>query len=129
MSFTATWMELEIIILSEINKKERQAPQDTTYVWNLKYDTNDLINETEIDREQTCGCQRKEGWGRNGVGFGDQQMQTDMYRMDKQQGLVVQHRELYLISFDKSHNVKECEKDVFICMSESLCYTSEISTL
>ena len=30
------------------------------YMWNLKYDTNELICETETDpqtREQTCGCQ------------------------------------------------------------------------
>ena len=31
-------------------------------MWNLKYDTNELIYETETDskrhREQTCGCQR-----------------------------------------------------------------------
>ena len=31
----------------------------------------------------------------------NQQMQTSAYRMDKQQGCTVQHRELYLISCDK----------------------------
>ena len=31
----------------------------------------------------------------------DQQMQTIMYRMDKQQGPTVEHRELYSISCDK----------------------------
>ena len=33
--------------------------------------------------------------------FWDCQMQTSMYRMDKQQGPTVQHRELYSISYDK----------------------------
>ena len=36
MPFTATWMDLEIIILIE---RERQIPYDITYMWNLKYDT------------------------------------------------------------------------------------------
>ena len=39
MSFAATWMQLEIIILSEV-KSERQIPYDITYIWNLKYDRN-----------------------------------------------------------------------------------------
>ena len=44
MPFTATWMDLEIIILIE---RERQIPYDITYMWNLKYDTNELIYKTE----------------------------------------------------------------------------------
>ena len=46
--FAATWMDLEIIKLSEVSQKEeRYIPSDITYMWNLKYDTNDLIYETE----------------------------------------------------------------------------------
>ena len=48
MPFAATWMDLEIIILSE-SKSERQIPYDISYMWNLKYDTNELIYETETD--------------------------------------------------------------------------------
>ena len=51
MSFAATWIDLEIIILSEVNQKERQIPYDITYMWNLKYDTNELIYETETDSQ------------------------------------------------------------------------------
>ena len=51
--------------------------------------------------EQTCGCQGGEGWGRDGLGVWDQQMQTIIYKMDRQQGLTVQHRELYSMSYDK----------------------------
>ena len=39
-------MDLEIIILSK-SDRERQIPYDTTYMWNLKYDTNGLIYKTE----------------------------------------------------------------------------------
>ena len=44
MSFTATWMDLEIIILSEV--RERQISYDITYMWNpKKNDTNELIHK------------------------------------------------------------------------------------
>ena len=35
--------------------RERQIPYDITYMWNLKYDTNELIYNREVDshREQT----------------------------------------------------------------------------
>ena len=42
MPFAATWMDLEIIILSK-SDRERQIPNDITYMWNLKYSTNVLI--------------------------------------------------------------------------------------
>ena len=44
------------------SERKRQIPQ-VTYTWNLKYDTNELIYETEMDpqSEQTCSC-----WGRGG---------------------------------------------------------------
>ena len=29
------------------SERERQIPYDITYMWNLKYDTNELIYETE----------------------------------------------------------------------------------
>ena len=39
MPFAATWMQLEILILGEVNQKKRQIPYDITYMWNLKYRT------------------------------------------------------------------------------------------
>ena len=47
--FVATWVDLEITILSEVSQKERQIPYDITYMWNLKYDTSEPIHETETD--------------------------------------------------------------------------------
>ena len=49
MPSAATWMDLEIIILSKV--RQRQIPHDIIYMWNLKYDTNELIYETEIDSQ------------------------------------------------------------------------------
>ena len=37
LPFAATWMDLEIIILSEVKSdRERQISYDVTYTWNLK---------------------------------------------------------------------------------------------
>ena len=47
MPFAATWMDLEIIILSEVS--QRKIPYDITYMWSLNYDTNEPIYETETD--------------------------------------------------------------------------------
>ena len=40
-------MDLEIILLSEVS--QRQRSHDITYMWNLKYDTNEPIYETETE--------------------------------------------------------------------------------
>ena len=67
-----------------------------TSMCNLKYDTNEHITkqkQTHSHREYTCDCQGRGGWGegRTGLGVWDQQMQTIIYRMDKQQDPTVQH--------------------------------------
>ena len=36
MPFATTWLDLEIIILSEVSQKTRQLSYDITYMWNLK---------------------------------------------------------------------------------------------
>ena len=69
-------------------------------MWNLTYDTNESMKQTHRHREQTVA--KGEGaWGKGGLGDWCQQMQAIIYRMDKQQGPTVQHRELYSVSYDK----------------------------
>ena len=58
MPFAATWMGLEIVILSEVNHTEKEIPYNTTYVWNLKYNTNQHIYETKPDSQ----IQRTDLW-------------------------------------------------------------------
>ena len=41
----AIWTELKMIISR--SKSERQPLYDITYMWNLKYDTNEPVCETE----------------------------------------------------------------------------------
>ena len=44
--------DLDIIILKRSKSdRERQIPYDITCMWNLKYDTNKLIYETETDSQ------------------------------------------------------------------------------
>ena len=81
MSFTARWMQLDTIILSKLSQKENNKyhmrnmvfpymwNMDSTYkeyriqnlykgiyrfpyMWNLKYDTNELNYETEIEQNR-----------------------------------------------------------------------------
>ena len=61
-------------------------------MWNLKYDTNEPIYKTETDSQTQRAdlvAEGEEGWERDGLGVWNQQMQTIIYRMDKQQGPTV----------------------------------------
>ena len=49
MPYAATWMDLQMFILIEV--RQIQISYDITYMWNLKYDTNELIYETETDSQ------------------------------------------------------------------------------
>ena len=68
--FAATWMGLEITILSEVSQKKRQIPYDITDMWHLQYDTNDCICETETEpgTENRQVIAKGEGDGR-GLGW------------------------------------------------------------
>ena len=55
-------------------------------------------------------------------------MQTIIFRMDKQQGPTVYHRELYLLHCDKSIMGKSMKNKKYICIAESLCCTAGINT-
>ena len=51
MPFAATWMQLEILRLSEVSQKEKDKYQMITHMWNLIYRTNEL-KQTHRHREQ-----------------------------------------------------------------------------
>ena len=53
MSSAATWLGLEIMILSELSQTEKiQVSYDITYMWNLKKkDINELIYKIEINSQ------------------------------------------------------------------------------
>ena len=49
LPFSATWIQLEIIIPSYVNQKEKDkyCIYAITYMWNLNYDTNGPIDKRE----------------------------------------------------------------------------------
>ena len=56
-------MDLEIYHTKWSQREERDKNRDITYMWNLKYNTNDLIYETETyrHRKQTYDYQSGKG--------------------------------------------------------------------
>ena len=62
MPFAATWMDLEMIILSEVSQTERQISFDIAYMQNLKkrIQMNLFTKQKQIHRhkKQTYGYQR-----------------------------------------------------------------------
>ena len=66
--------------------------------------------QTHRHREQACGCQRGVGWRRDAVGGWYQQMQTIIYRVDKQ-GTTIMHREpdlVFVINRSGKEHETEC---------------------
>ena len=63
MPFAATWMELETLILSEVNQKEKDKYHMVSHIWNLIFGTNETFHRKENHGhgENTRGCQRGEG--------------------------------------------------------------------
>ena len=49
--FAAKWMDLEIIILSEVSQKEKDKYHMISHMWNLKYGTNEPIYKPETDSQ------------------------------------------------------------------------------
>ena len=56
MSFAATWMDLEIIILSEESQKEEDIPYDITYMGTLNTTQMNLpTKQIHTHRKQSYG--------------------------------------------------------------------------
>ena len=52
MPFTATWMDLEIITLSEVSQTEKDKYHMILLICRIfKNDTNELVYKTEIDSQ------------------------------------------------------------------------------
>ena len=62
LAFSGTWMDIEIIILNEVNQKEKD--KYIIYMWNLKNYTNQSIYKTKT----VSWTQRTDLWLLNGKG-------------------------------------------------------------
>ena len=67
MPFAATWMQLEIIILSEVSQKEKDKYHITYIIWNLKYNTNQPIYKTETDSQIDLWLPKQRARGKDGL--------------------------------------------------------------
>ena len=71
MPFAATWMDLEMIILSEVSHKKRD--KYITYMWHQKYNTGEPMYETNSQTQRTDlwflrGSGRGKDWGLGSAG-------------------------------------------------------------
>ena len=59
MPFAATWMELEILILCEVNQKENDKYRMILHIWNLIHGINEPLytKETDSGTWRAWGCQ------------------------------------------------------------------------
>ena len=70
MPLAATWMDLEMIILSEVNQKEKDKYHMISLIYGIENMTQMNLStkqkQTHRLREQTCGCQgvggMRKGW-------------------------------------------------------------------
>ena len=65
-AFTAMWMDVEIIILSEVSQRERQISYGITYIWTQKNSTNKLIYKTKTDSQTENKLTATKGEARKG---------------------------------------------------------------
>ena len=66
MPFAAMWMQLEIFILNDVSQKEKDKYHMISHMWNLSYNTNELINETDSKTQRTRLVAREKGYGGEG---------------------------------------------------------------
>ena len=75
LTFAAAWMNLEIIILSEVSQTEKDKYHMISLMCGIqKYNTNKLIYKTEIDSQtQKANLQlpKEKGVGRDKLGVWD----------------------------------------------------------
>lgn len=99
-----------------------------TYTWNLKYDTNVLIYETETGSQTwkpdlaAAKGERKRGWE---LGISICKLLYIIWINNK---VLSQHRS-YIHYPGINHKGKEYEKEcINICITETLCYTAVMNT-
>ena len=70
MAFLATWMDLEIIMLSEVSQTMRHQHQ-MLYMWNLKKGHNKLLCRTDIDSQTLKNLRfpKETVWGPGGCAW------------------------------------------------------------
>ena len=79
MPFTATWMDLEVVILSEVSQTEKDK-YDITYMWNPKKKMVQMKLFTKQKYSHRCRKQTQLQGGEVG-GWMNSEIGTDMYTL------------------------------------------------
>ena len=127
-TFVAIWIDLKIIILSEISQKEKDKCHMISHIWNLKYNTIELIYEIETGRQKigidNIGCQGGGFWERDGVGGQGQQTEAFMYRKkNPTKSYCITQGIIYPVPCDKSQ-WKRTRKIMYIYDRATILYSS-----
>ena len=80
------------------SERERQIPYSITYMWNLKYDTNELTNKIETQTERT-DLSLPRGWG--GMEWESGISRCKLLYIEWINNKVLLYWELYGVSYDK----------------------------
>ena len=80
MPFAVTWMDIEIVILSEVSQTEEDKYHDIAYMWNLKkgYKWTYLQNTNSHSGENKLMVTKGEKGGRGGMNW---EIGIDMYTL------------------------------------------------
>ena len=131
LSFATTWMDLEIIILSEVSQTEKDK-YHITYTWNLKNNTNESIYKTETDSQTwkaSLWLPKGKGGGR-GVGRINQEYGIHRYKLLHIKQIsnkdLLQSTGNSIQNLVITYNGKESEKKN---ITESLCCIPKTNTI
>ena len=103
MTFAATWIQLDILILSKVSQKERDKCHMISLIWSTENKTQIILSKNR-NRSWTLRADlwlqggRRE-WDGLKVWVGRCKLLCLEWRMDKQWGPTVQHRELCSVSW------------------------------
>ena len=86
------------------------------------------FGSTHRHRDQTCGCQGREGGRGRHWEFGVRRCKL-LHREWINNKVLMQSTGKYIQYPVINHNGKEYKKYVYMCMTESLCCTAEIGTM
>ena len=130
MPFIAAWFQLEIIILSEVNQKEKDKYHMISLicVWILNSDTNEPICETETDPWTWKTDVVPKGW-EAGVS------RCKLLYIERTDEILLCSTGNYTQYAVINRSGKEYKKKnmcvciyICVCVTESLCCTAEINT-
>ena len=107
-----------------------QIPYDITYLWNLKYDTDELIYETDSDIENKLMVTKGEGDG-GGINWEFGISRCKLLYLEWMNNKDLLYNTGNYIQYPViNHNGKKYENEnVYICITESLCCTRETNTM